>query len=75
MKWSAYWKNQNYGGSKIRPEATGYGVTYFIQEMLKDMGESIEGKTVAISGYGNVAWGAAKKNGRAWSKGSYYFWF
>ena len=54
-------KNQNYGGSKIRPEATGYGVTYFIQEMLKDMGESIEGKTVAISGYGNVAWGAAKK--------------
>lgn len=54
-------KNFNYGGSKIRPEATGYGITYFIQEMLNDMGEKLEGKTVAISGYGNVAWGTAKK--------------
>lgn len=54
-------KHLNYGGSKIRPEATGYGVTYFTQEILKDMGESLEGKKVAISGYGNVAWGTAKK--------------
>lgn len=42
------------GGSLMRPEATGYGVAYFVQEMLKAKGESIEGKTVTISGYGNV---------------------
>lgn len=42
------------GGSLMRPEATGYGVAYFAQEMLKAKGESIEGKTVTISGYGNV---------------------
>ena len=54
-------KGFNYGGSRIRPEATGYGVTYFVQEMLKDMNEDIVGKKVAVSGYGNVAWGACKK--------------
>ena len=54
-------KGFNYGGSRIRPEATGYGVTYFVQEMLKDMGETIADKKVAVSGYGNVAWGACKK--------------
>ncbi len=54
-------KNINFGGSLIRPEATGYGVTYFVQEILNDMGESIVGKTVAVSGYGNVAWGVCKK--------------
>ena len=54
-------KGFNYGGSRIRPEATGYGVTYFVQEMLKDMGETIVDKKVAVSGYGNVAWGACKK--------------
>lgn len=54
-------KNVNFGGSLIRPEATGYGVTYFVQEILNDMGESIVGKTVAVSGYGNVAWGVCKK--------------
>lgn len=54
-------KGFNYGGSRIRPEATGYGVTYFVQEMLKDMGETITDKKVAVSGYGNVAWGACKK--------------
>ena len=54
-------KGFNYGGSRIRPEATGYGVTYFVQEMLKDMNEDIKGKKVAVSGYGNVAWGACKK--------------
>ncbi len=54
-------KGKDWGGSLIRPEATGYGVVYFTQEMLKTKGESMEGKTVAISGFGNVAWGAAQK--------------
>ena len=54
-------KGFNYGGSRIRPEATGFGVTYFVQEMLKDIGETIIGKKVAVSGYGNVAWGVCKK--------------
>ncbi len=50
-----------YGGSLIRPEATGFGATYYVVEMLKTFGESIKGKTFAISGFGNVAWGTAKK--------------
>ncbi len=50
-------KGIQYGGSLIRPEATGYGAVYYTVEMLKTLGESIEGKTVAISGFGNVAWG------------------
>lgn len=54
-------KPLNFGGSLIRPEATGYGATYFVQEILKDMNESMKDKKVAISGYGNVAWGACKK--------------
>jgi glutamate dehydrogenase (NADP+) len=54
-------KGLSWGGSLIRPEATGFGVTYFAQEMLKTRGQSFEGKTVAISGFGNVAWGAATK--------------
>src|SRR6056297_2724320 len=54
-------KGLNYGGSLIRPEATGFGITYFTNEMLKANGESFEGKTVAVSGFGNVAWGAAQK--------------
>ncbi len=54
-------KGLNWGGSLIRPEATGYGAVYFAQEMLKTRGTSIEGKTVAVSGFGNVAWGAALK--------------
>lgn len=54
-------KGLAYGGSLIRPEATGYGVVYFTQQMLKTIGQSIEGKTVAISGFGNVAWGVALK--------------
>lgn len=54
-------KGINWGGSLIRPEATGYGVVYFTEEMLKTGGETIKGKTVAISGFGNVAWGATKK--------------
>ncbi len=54
-------KGLSYGGSLNRPEATGYGATYFCREVLKHEGESIEGKTFAISGFGNVAWGAAQK--------------
>ncbi|MBQ9532703.1 MAG: NADP-specific glutamate dehydrogenase [Prevotella sp.] len=54
-------KGLEYGGSRIRPEATGYGAIYFVQHMLHTHGQDIKGKTVAISGFGNVAWGAAKK--------------
>ncbi len=54
-------KGLPYGGSLIRPEATGYGATYYAVEMLKHFGDTIEGKTVVLSGFGNVAWGAAKK--------------
>ena len=54
-------KGLEWGGSRIRPEATGYGALYFVREMLQTHGHSLEGKTVAISGFGNVAWGAAKK--------------
>jgi len=54
-------KGLNWGGSLIRPEATGYGVVYFTEEMLKVKGQTIAGKTVAVSGFGNVAWGAVSK--------------
>ena len=54
-------KGLNWGGSLIRPEATGYGVVYFAEEMLKTKGQSIAGKTVGVSGFGNVAWGAVLK--------------
>ena len=54
-------KGLEYGGSKVRPEATGFGACYFVQNMLKTKGESFAGKTVALSGFGNVAWGAALK--------------
>ena len=50
-----------YGGSLIRPEATGYGAVYYTVEMLKYFGDEIKGKTFAISGFGNVAWGTVKK--------------
>jgi glutamate dehydrogenase (NADP+) len=54
-------KGITWGGSLIRPEATGFGVVYFADEMLKTKGQSFDGKRVAISGFGNVAWGAATK--------------
>ena len=54
-------KGLTYGGSIIRPEATGYGAMYYLCEVLKHEGESIKGKTIAISGFGNVAWGICKK--------------
>jgi len=54
-------KSMSYGGSLIRPEATGFGCVYFAQEMLKRIGQRIDGKRVAISGSGNVAQYAARK--------------
>lgn len=54
-------KGQEFGGSLIRPEATGYGTVYFLRAMLATRGDSIEGKTVLISGAGNVAQYAAEK--------------
>lgn len=54
-------KGLTYGGSLIRPEATGFGVTYFCNEMLKHEGTDFKGKTVVVSGFGNVAWGTCIK--------------
>ncbi len=54
-------KNLEFGGSLIRPEATGFGGLYFVHQMLQTAGYDIKGKTIAISGFGNVAWGAAIK--------------
>ncbi len=54
-------KGLNWGGSLIRPEATGFGAIYFLQGMLAAKNDTIVGKRVALSGYGNVAWGAALK--------------
>ncbi|MEA1987568.1 MAG: NADP-specific glutamate dehydrogenase [Candidatus Marinimicrobia bacterium] len=54
-------KGRNWGGSLIRPEATGFGGTYFMQNMLKTKNDNFEGKIVTLSGFGNVAWGAALK--------------
>jgi glutamate dehydrogenase (NADP+) len=54
-------KGTNWGGSLIRPEATGFGGIYFVQEMLATRNDSLKGKTISVSGFGNVAWGAALK--------------
>lgn len=54
-------KGLSYGGSLIRPEATGYGAIYYANEVFAHDGESVKGKTFAVSGFGNVAWGAVKK--------------
>jgi len=54
-------KGLAYGGSLIRPEATGYGVVYFCEQMLHTIGEEVKGKTFTVSGFGNVAWGVIKK--------------
>ncbi len=54
-------KGLDFGGSRIRPEATGFGALYFVQNVLARNNEDLKGKTVAISGFGNVAWGAALK--------------
>jgi len=54
-------KGMSYGGSLIRPEATGYGAVYYVNEVFAHEGDSIKGKTFALSGFGNVSWGVAKK--------------
>ena len=54
-------KDPSFGGSRIRPEATGFGAVYYLQEVLRHFGEEVKGKTVAISGFGNVSWGVATK--------------
>ena len=54
-------KGLSYGGSLIRPEATGFGATYYVDEVLKHENDTFEGKTVAVSGFGNVAWGVCQK--------------
>ncbi len=54
-------KGLSFGGSLIRPEATGFGAVYYTVEMLKSFGEEVKGKTFAVSGFGNVAWGTVKK--------------
>ncbi|MBP5323198.1 MAG: NADP-specific glutamate dehydrogenase [Bacteroidaceae bacterium] len=54
-------KGLDFGGSLIRPEATGFGGLYFVTQMLATRGLTIKGKTVAVSGFGNVAWGAVTK--------------
>ncbi len=54
-------KGLSFGGSLIRPEATGYGAVYYLCEVLKHENDTIAGKTIAVSGFGNVAWGVTKK--------------
>ncbi len=54
-------KGLSYGGSLIRPEATGYGAMYYLEEVLKHENDTIQGKRIAVSGYGNVSWGIMKK--------------
>ena len=65
-------KGFTYGGSLIRPEATGYGAVYYLQEVLAHEGDSIEGKRIAISGYGNVGWGIMKKAAELGAKVTYF---
>ena len=54
-------KGLGWGGSLIRPEATGYGAVYFVEHMLREMGQEVKGKVFSVSGFGNVAWGAICK--------------
>ncbi|MDM8537421.1 NADP-specific glutamate dehydrogenase, partial [Desulfobacterales bacterium HSG17] len=54
-------KGLHWGGSYLRPEATGYGIVYFAEEMLKKINNNLDGKLVTVSGFGNVAWGVVKK--------------
>ena len=65
-------KGLTYGGSLIRPEATGYGAVYYLQEVLKHENDTIVGKRLAISGYGNVAWGIMKKAAELGAKVTYF---
>ena len=64
-------KDLSFGGSLIRPEATGYGAIYYLNEVLKHEGETLEGKRIGVSGYGNVAWGIMKKAAELGAKVTY----
>ncbi|WP_312281845.1 NADP-specific glutamate dehydrogenase [Oscillibacter sp.] len=64
-------KGLSFGGSLIRPEATGFGAVYYLCEVLKHENDSIEGKRIAVSGYGNVAWGIMKKAAELGAKVTY----
>jgi len=61
-------KGLNFGGSLVRPEATGFGAIYFAEEMLKLKGDTLKGKTISVSGFGNVAWGACIKGSQLGAK-------
>ncbi len=65
-------KGLSYGGSLIRPEATGFGAVYYLNEILKHENDTIEGKRIAISGYGNVGWGIIKKAAQLGAKVTYF---
>ena len=54
-------KSYGWGGSLMRPEATGFGAIYYVDRMVKEKGDTLKGKRIALSGFGNVAWGAAQK--------------
>ena len=64
-------KDLSFGGSLIRPEATGYGAVYYLNEVLAHEGDTIEGKKIGVSGYGNVAWGIMKKAAELGAKVTY----
>ena len=64
-------KGLSYGGSLIRPEATGYGAVYYLQRVLEHENDTLEGKKIAVSGYGNVSWGIMKKAAQLGSKVTY----
>ena len=65
-------KGRSYGGSLIRPEATGYGAVYYLQEVLRHENDTIQGKRIAISGYGNVGWGIMIKAAQLGAKVTYF---
>ena len=64
-------KDLSFGGSLIRPEATGFGAIYYLNEVLKHEGETLNGKRIGVSGYGNVAWGIMKKAAELGAKVTY----
>ena len=61
-------KGLTYGGSKVRLEAAGSGTVYFLARMLESQGDSLEGKTIALSGFGNMSWGVCRKAGELGAK-------
>ena len=65
-------KDLSFGGSLIRPEATGYGAIYYLNEVLKHENDTIKGKRIGVSGYGNVAWGIMKKAAELGAKVTYF---